>query len=58
MMVFLDPSGITVDERGRITLKDAKILQGILTAANPNMRAAAEDTNYCGCASNCFQCGK
>jgi len=41
LTISLDPSSISLDEHGRVQLKDARVLQAILTASAPRPTRAA-----------------
>lgn len=55
--IHLKPEGISIDDRGRITLHNPEILQAVVGGRPPGADAAtltAADTNY-GCGWN-YQC--
>ena len=58
LAVILEPEGITLDASGRVTLKDPKVLQAILSATTELGAESANDTNYVLCGGNAYQCGK
>jgi hypothetical protein len=51
----LDPQSVRLDERGRVQLRDARILNALLSAT-PQGDPQANDQNLALCGGNGYQC--
>lgn len=67
MTVTLDPSSVSIDERGRVRLEDARVVAAMVTAvpaapstseraAKPPAQVQPEAPNYFQCGANNYQC--